>query len=524
MSAAGVLLVAAPVLPGLLAAACISAAARRWMPLLLIVAPVPALLAALTAAGASPVTIRSGIVPMTLALDLPAALLLGTAALLWIGAAAYAAVERGGGAHSARFAVCWLLTLAGSCGVFIAADLASFFLAYALVSIPAYGLVANDETVLLIAFVLLAAGVHDGTLAIHDVMAALPASPWREAALALLIAGFGMKIALVPLHMWMPLTYRAAPIPAAAVLSGAAVKAGVIGLIRFLPLGAPAIGAGEVLAAVGLLGAFYGVAVGVTQPHPKTVLAYSSISQMGLIAAVLGAGWAAGDTQTGLATAFYAAHHVLAKGALFLAVGVAAVDGGRRPWRVLVPAAVVALGLGGLPLTGGALAKLAVKGPLGDGTVAMLANVSAAGSTLLMLHFLLRLRALAVPVDGAAQPSPLAVPWLALALAAVLVPWALDPLTGGSLADAIGPYALWGSLWPVLLGVALAIVLAPLQPRLPRLPEGDVLAATDGVVRAAVRAGGAIERAEGALREWPAASLALLGVALLLGVSMFLAR
>ena len=346
MSPAGVLLVAAPVLPGVLAAACISASVRRWMPLLLILAPLPALLAALTATGAPPVTIRSGIVPVTLALDLPAALLLGTAALLWIGAAAYAAVERGGGVHSARFAVCWLLTLAGSCGVFIAADLASFFLAYALVSIPAYGLVAYDdtaparragaiymaftvlgETVLLIAFVLLKVGVHDGSLAIHDVMAALPASPWRAAALALLIAGFGMKIALVPLHMWMPLTYRAAPIPAAAVLSGAAVKAGVIGLIRFLPLGVPAPGAGEVLAAVGLLGAFYGVAVGITQPHPKTVLAYSSISQMGLIAAVLGAGLAAGDTQTGLATAFYAAHHVLAKGALFLAVGVAAVHG-----------------------------------------------------------------------------------------------------------------------------------------------------------------------------------------------------
>ena len=45
-----------------------------------------------------------------------------------------------------------------------------------------------------------------------------------------------MKIALVPLHGWMPLSYTAAPIPAAAVLSGAAVKAGVIGLIRFLPL------------------------------------------------------------------------------------------------------------------------------------------------------------------------------------------------------------------------------------------------------------------------------------------------
>ena len=80
-------------------------------------------------------------------------------------------------------------------------------------------------------------------------MAALSASPWRAAILTLLILGFGAKIGLVPFHVWMPLAYRAAPIPAAAVLSGAAVKAGVIGLIRFLPLDAAMPGWGEALAA-----------------------------------------------------------------------------------------------------------------------------------------------------------------------------------------------------------------------------------------------------------------------------------
>ena len=83
----------------------------------------------------------------------------------------------------------------------------------------------------------------------------------------------------------MPLAYTAAPIPAAAVLSGAAVKAGVIGLIRFLPFGAALPGWGEALAWAGFVSAFYGVAIGLTQQDPKTVLAYSSISQMGVIAA-----------------------------------------------------------------------------------------------------------------------------------------------------------------------------------------------------------------------------------------------
>ena len=94
------------------------------------------------------------------------------------------------------------------------------------------------EAFLLMGFVLLAAATPGGSLLIRDAVAALPASPWRESTLLLLILGFGLKIGLVPLHVWMPLAYPAAPIPAAAVLSGAAVKAGVIGLIRFLPLDA----------------------------------------------------------------------------------------------------------------------------------------------------------------------------------------------------------------------------------------------------------------------------------------------
>ena len=60
----------------------------------------------------------------------------------------------------------------------------------------------------------------------------------------------------------------------------------------------------------------------------------------------------------------------------------------RRLRPTLLLAAVLALGLGGLPLTGGALAKLAVKAPLGDGFVGLLANLSAVGTSLLMLHFL----------------------------------------------------------------------------------------------------------------------------------------
>jgi multicomponent Na+:H+ antiporter subunit A len=320
--------------------------------------------------------------------------------------------------------------------------------------------------------------------------------------------------------VWMPLAYPAAPTPAAAVLSGAAVKAGVIGLIRFLPLGVAMPAWGEALAAVGMLSAFYGVVVGITQDNPRTVLAYSSVSQMGLLAAVLGLGWAAGDAGAGLGASFSAAHHILVKGGLFLAIGVAAATRPRL-WPVLLPAAVLALGLGGLPLTGGALAKLAVKSEFGDGFVGVLASLSAAGSTLLMLHFLRRLAATTATDSEGASPTGLVWPWLAIAFAAVAIPWLLYPMaTSGTRLDALAPGEVWAGLWPVLLGAVFAVGLWGSGRRLPRVPEGDIVVAGEAAVRAAATWSEAVERADSWLRQWPVASSSLLAIAILLGAAM----
>lgn len=536
------LIVAAPVVPLVLAALCLSRRLRERMELLLVVAPVPALAAAVAGVGSPPVVLERGLVPITLVIDRPGAMLLGVAALLWIAAGAWWRADHTGRPMSGQAVECWLLTLAGSIGVFITADLASFFMAYALVSLPAWGLIVLDdtaparragavymgfavlgETLLLMGFALLAAASPGRSLLVRDVLAALAGSPWRGAATALIIAGFGMKIALVPVHVWMPLTYRAAPIPVAAVLSGAGVKAGVIGLIRFLPLASAMPAAGEALAAVGLFGAFYGVAVGVTETHPKTVLAYSSISQMGVIAAVLGMGLAGGDLAAGNAAAFYGMQHLLVKGALFLAVGVAAASGERRLWSVLVPAAILALGLGGLPLTGGGLGKFAVKAVLGKGLVGGLSYASAVASTLLMIHFLRRLAAF--PSDGGQPERGLAVPWWALAAAAIAIPWALLPLAGGApRAAALAPAALWDGLWPVLIGAVLSVFLFRFGDRLPEVPEGDVIGISRRLIPWVGRAGAAFERLERMLSRWSVAGIALLAVVILLGAGMLIAR
>jgi multicomponent Na+:H+ antiporter subunit A len=538
------LLVTALAAPVTMLLACLWRSPREQMHNLLWLAPIPALLASLLAVGGPPLILNHPPYRVALLLDLPGAMLLGVAALLWIVAGFYASSYLRGNSHGARFAICWLLTLTGSVGAFMSFDLASFYLAFALVSIPAYGLIVHDgttgvqragsiymaltilgETFLLMAFVLLAAGSPGGSLLIRDAMAALPTSPWRDPALALLISGFGLKAGLVPLHVWMPLTYSAASTPAAAVLSGAVVKAGVIGLIRFLPFSTAMPDWGGALAGIGLLTAFYGVAVGITQTNPRTVLAYSSVSQMGLIAAVCGLGLAKGDEGVVIGAAFYAAHHVLVKGALFLAVGVVATTGSRRLSQVLVLAGVLGLGLGGLPLTGGALAKLAVKPTMGEGMIGFLGTLSAIGTALLMLHFLHRLTLTARPDSEAAAPRGLVLPWLTMAIASVAIPWVLYPAAGvGKLSDALAPAALWAALWPILIGGILAFGLRRWEDRLPRVPEGDLVVMVESAARKSVEWGAMLERAENITRQWPIACLALLAIALLLGAAMLAGR
>ena len=538
MTVAGVLLFAALATPLAMLLACVSRGVRDRMTFMLGLAPTPALAASLLAPAGATLLLPEPPFRMTLSLDVPGAILLGVAALLWIIAGAYASTHLCGDPNAGRFAEWWLLTLSGSLGVFIAADLVSFYLTYSVVSLAAYGLIVHDgasssrragivyvalavlgEAFLLMAFVFMAVATPDSSLMIRDAVAALPRSPWCSTALTLLVLGFGLKIGLVPGHVWMPLAYTAAPVPAAAVLSGAAVKAGIIGLIRFLPLGVAMPKWGEALAAAGMLSAFYGVVVGITQQNPKTVLAYSSVSQMGLLAAALGMGLASGDIGAALGASFSAAHHVLVKGGLFLAIGVAAVNGARL-WPVLIPAAVLALGLGGLPLTGGTLAKLAVKAQFGEGVVGIFATLSAVGSTVLMLHFLQRL-AQTVPRDEQAPGRRRGWPWFAIACAAVVVPWVLYPTAGGgSLLEALAPRTLWAGLWPVLLGGVLAIGMWRGGHRLPRVPKGDVVVVGEEAMRATMIWGELIELADDYLRQWPLASLLLLAFVIILGTVM----
>lgn len=535
-------LATAMAVPLVMLLACVWPRLRRPMSALFVVAPLPALAAALFARSDSALIVGNAGYALTLALDAPGAVLLVAAALLWSLSGLYAARYVRDRPQADGFIVCWLMTLTGCVGVFLAADLVGFYFLLAVLSIGASGLVLQGEgpaawragalylgvallaeAFLLAGLVLLAQATPDGSLLIRDAAAALPTSPTRDTTLILLLMGLGMKAGLVPLHFWMPLAYGAAPIPAAAVLSGAVVKASVIALIRFLPLDAAAPDMGLALAAIGMFGALYGVAIGLTQSRPEVVLAYSSVSQMGFVGAVIGMSHLRSDSAAAVAAAFYAAHHLLAKGSLFLAVGVVMLTGRRHLWTMLVPAAVIALGLGGLPLTGGALTKYAAKDLLGDGLVGTVAVVSSVATALLMIHFLRRLSAAAAPEPDARAPAALIVSWLAMAVASVAAPWALylaipirTPTT------ALASTALWSGLWPVLAGGVLAVVLNRLGRKLPRIAPGDLGIALGSLKWACVSTGLLFERTDAFLRRWPVASIALVAVSLLFGWALLI--
>jgi formate hydrogenlyase subunit 3/multisubunit Na+/H+ antiporter MnhD subunit len=354
-----------------------------------------------------------------------------------------------------------------------------------------------------------------GDYPIADAVAGLGDSPWRLPTILFLLAAFGLKIGLVPAHGWLPLAHTVAPSPASAVLSGAILNVGVIGIIRFLPFDA-ASPAAVWLVALGFIGAFFGVAAGLTRSHPKAILAYSSVSQMGFIAAVCGMAMMQGNASVLLPLAFYAAHHTLVKGGMFLAAGWG--ENIRRTgfaWW-MTPLLLVGLGLGGLPFTGGWLAKLAVKDFFENGWPAWLAMASSAATASLMTVFALRLGR--GPGHGASLKGTAA--WLLLAAAAVALPWALHTrIENIILEKALTTSELWKAAWPVGLGALLGGWLGMLPGT--AQAAGGVNKTADGLaVRFIKRAGASLESGERYLRRWTAGGVMLVALVIVLAIML----
>jgi formate hydrogenlyase subunit 3/multisubunit Na+/H+ antiporter MnhD subunit len=362
-----------------------------------------------------------------------------------------------------RYRLFFLLAMAGNLGLIVALDTLSFYFGFTLMGLAAYGLIVHPATrraaqaarryliwtiagelTLFVAIVMLAMQ-HDGAPA----FSALQSSPPAGFVVLLLITGFGIKAALPGLHLWLPQAYAVTPAPAVAVLSGAMIKAGLLGWLRFLPPGdASFVAWGKALIIIGVIGLVFGFTVGLLQKRARLVLGYSSISKMGVFTLGTGAAlsWPAAAPALVGALAIYAAHHALVKGALFLGLGLVE-RGGLRPW-LLAGLGFLALTLAGAPLTSGALAKAALADSLPQAaqTLVTVLTVSTFATTLLMARMLFLLWHTRAAAGSAPGGAPVTA-WLSL-LAVI----ALFPLL------VAGSGSLPGNLLPISLAVLLAVL------------------------------------------------------------------
>jgi proton-translocating NADH-quinone oxidoreductase chain N len=139
---------------------------------------------------------------------------------------------------------------------------------------------------------------------------------------ALFVIGFGVKVALFPLHTWLPDAHSQAPSGISAMLSGVVIEIGLIAMLRSLAvLTGFAFSWGILLMAFGALNMLYGNLLALRQSLVKRLLAYSSLSHIGYILLGLGIAIYFGSELGAQGAFFHLFNHMLMKGLAFLAVG-----------------------------------------------------------------------------------------------------------------------------------------------------------------------------------------------------------
>ncbi|WP_130796866.1 hydrogen gas-evolving membrane-bound hydrogenase subunit E [Streptomyces otsuchiensis] len=208
---------------------------------------------------------------------------------------------------------------------------------------------------LLTAAVLLAvaAGTTDLSVILGEPERVL-SSPLAWPAGALIILAAFTKSAQLPFHSWLPGAMSAITPVSAYLHAAAMVKAGIYLLLRFSSLFAGEVAWSATLMTVGLATAVFGATWALRQHDLKALLAYSTVSQLGLLVGAIGVG-----TGTALAAAMlHTFAHALFKATLFMLVGIIDREAGSRDIRELsglrrvMPVTAAVTGLAGLSLAG----------------------------------------------------------------------------------------------------------------------------------------------------------------------------
>lgn len=242
-----------------------------------------------------------------------------------------------------RYYALLLIMIAGIVGIGFAGDLFNMFVFFEVMAIPSYVLVAFEKekwepieaamkyiimsvfgsliALLGISIIFMYTGSLD--LAILAKLTANMDSLKAIGAVGLIIIGFGVKAAMVPLHTWLPDAHSAAPSGISAMLSGVIIEAGLITMIKALAV-FPGINSGVVLIIFGIVSMFVGNFIAMVQRDLKRMLAYSSIAQMGYILLGIGLGFAylsSGGDYGFRGGFFHILNHAVMKGGAFLCAG-----------------------------------------------------------------------------------------------------------------------------------------------------------------------------------------------------------
>ena len=239
-----------------------------------------------------------------------------------------------------------------------------------------------------------------GALGLMELARRLPQADMSIVALgvALTLAGYAFKVAMVPFHVWVADTYQGAPTPIAALLSVGPKAAGVAVLLRTLAVAVPPSEANWPLA-MAILSAVtmtVGNVLALRQTNIKRLLAYSSIGQAGLL--LVGVAAAGRDELAVPGLLFYlVAYLVMNVGAFAVATaverGAGSVDlagyeglGARSPW-LAGAMTLFLLSLAGIPPLAGFVGKTMLFGAAIGGGFAWLAAIAAANSALGLAYY-----------------------------------------------------------------------------------------------------------------------------------------
>ena len=291
--------------------------------------------------------------------------------------------------HIPLFYTAFLLCLTGLLGITLTGDIFNLFVFLEISSLSSYALISmgRQRQALTAAFQYLIMGTigatflligigliysETGTLNMLDLAGRLPAvfeHRTVHTAFAFIMIGVALKLALFPLHLWLPNAYTFAPTVITIFLAATATKVAIYVMLRMVytvfSIGfAEDTPLNEMFMLLGVIGVLMASFYAIYQTNSKRLLAYSSVAQIGYMVLGIGFGSVLGLT----ATVVHIFNHALMKAALFMAVGALIYRvgssrlqdwhglGRQMPWTF---AALVIAGLSliGLPGTAGFISK-----------------------------------------------------------------------------------------------------------------------------------------------------------------------